>query len=75
VVGPSPPLWKVLRETEGEQFVSREKVFVFNENLQAQKNQLRRIELFDILRICFMRSGILSQQSCLQTKPPTTELV
>jgi hypothetical protein len=75
VVGPSTPLWKVLRETEGEQFVPHGKVFVFNENLHAQKNQSRRIDLFGVLRMCFMRSGILSQESCLQTKTRTTERV
>jgi len=37
VVGPSPPLWKVLRETEGERFMAENKVRDFSGRIAVTK--------------------------------------
>jgi hypothetical protein len=39
MVGPATRVWKVLRETDGERFVTRKKIAVFQENLWAAKKK------------------------------------
>jgi hypothetical protein len=68
MVGPSLRMWKVLRETDGERFMAKNKVRDFLRDLRPHKNKFRVQQFNWTLRMFFMRSDILSQQSCLQIK-------
>jgi hypothetical protein len=68
MVGPSGSVWKVLRETEGERFVVKNKVRNFLGDLPQPKNKFRAPQFICSLRMFFMRSDILSQQRRLQIK-------
>jgi hypothetical protein len=68
MVGPSRTVWKVLRETEGERFVLKNKVRNFLADLPQPQNKFRAHRFICGLRMSFMRSDILSQQRRLQIK-------
>jgi len=59
-------VWKVLRETEGERFMTENKVRLFQAELQELKNTLYAVHFIFSLRMFFMRSDIFSQQRRLQ---------
>jgi len=65
MVGPRDRVWKVLRATDGERFVSQNKFTIFRENFDARKNNFFRLSINSLFRVFFMRSSILSQESCL----------
>jgi len=66
MVGPPRHVWNVLRETDGERFVPQKKVALFLKNSSAEKVKTELMRSIWRLRIFFMRSDILSQQSCLR---------
>jgi hypothetical protein len=68
MVGPSGNVWKVLRETEGERFVAKNKVRNSLEICRSLKMNFALTQFICSLRMFFMRSDILSQQRRLQIK-------
>ena len=46
MVGPEQGVWKVLRETDGERFVTLKKVALFLKNSWGRKNENRVDEIY-----------------------------
>jgi hypothetical protein len=65
MVGPRECKWKVLGETDGERFVTPQKAAVFGDFLRTALIKIAVTKSIRRLRILFMRSDILSEQSCL----------
>ena len=65
IVGPWGTVWKVLRETDGERFVLKNKVAILRKNFAARKIKFFRLTINSLFRVFFMWSSILSLESCL----------
>jgi hypothetical protein len=59
-------VWKVLRDTDGERFVSNCKPAIFTGEFALLEKAFGAPAVISRLRICFMRSSIFSLENCLR---------